>query len=137
MLFRAAAEAGDKTNDRRCCRGFSCCLRLLVALNSSGWVAPDITTGLQAASRWCLVLAIAALGTKTSLGELAKVGWRPVGLIVAETVFVGPPGPWRTFAAPRGLTAARLRGNPLNSGVCGFVQRRQRVFFCTKTKTRR
>jgi uncharacterized membrane protein YadS len=35
------------------------------------------------------VLAIAALGTKTSLGDLAKVGWKPVALIVGETLFVG------------------------------------------------
>ena len=47
------------------------------------------TQSLQEASRWCLVLAIAALGTKTSLGELARVGWKPIGVIIGETVFVG------------------------------------------------
>lgn len=61
---------------------------VLVAVNSTGWVPPAINAGLQESSRWCLVTAIAALGTKTSLGDLARVGWRPIALVVAETVFV-------------------------------------------------
>ena len=61
----------------------------LVVVNSFGWLPATVTNGLQEASRWCLVLAIAALGTRTSLGDLAQVGWRPVAVIVGETVFVG------------------------------------------------
>ena len=61
----------------------------LVLVNSLGWLPATMATGLQEASRWCLVLAIAALGTKTSLGDLARVGWRPVAIIVGETLFVG------------------------------------------------
>jgi uncharacterized integral membrane protein (TIGR00698 family) len=62
---------------------------VLVAINSTGWLPPAVTGSLQDASRWCLVTAIAALGTKTSLGDLARVGWQPVAIIVGETVFVG------------------------------------------------
>lgn len=62
---------------------------VLVAINSTGKIPAAVTTGLQDASRWCLVVAIAALGTKTSLGDLARVGWKPVALIVSETLFVG------------------------------------------------
>ena len=40
------------------------------------------------ASRWCLVAAIAALGMKTSFKALFAVGWRPVGLMVAETLWI-------------------------------------------------
>jgi uncharacterized membrane protein YadS len=61
----------------------------LVVLNSLGWLAPSVEAGLQGASRWCLVLAIAALGTRTSLGDLVHVGWRPVAIVVGETLFVG------------------------------------------------
>jgi uncharacterized integral membrane protein (TIGR00698 family) len=61
----------------------------LVAVNSAGWLAQPVASGLQEASRWCLVTAIAALGTKTSLGDLARVGWKPVAIIVGETLFVG------------------------------------------------
>jgi uncharacterized integral membrane protein (TIGR00698 family) len=89
LLFRDAARATDKTLRPPLLPGFLVLFAVLVLINSSGWVSPSLTSGLQEASRWCLVLAIAALGTKTSLGDLAKVGWKPVGLIVAETVFVG------------------------------------------------
>lgn len=61
---------------------------VLVAVNSTGRVPPVVNAGLQETSRWCLVTAIAALGTKTSLGDLARVGWRPIALVVAETLFV-------------------------------------------------
>jgi uncharacterized membrane protein YadS len=60
----------------------------LVAVNSSGVVTPSIMEATGDASRWCLVTAIAALGAKTSLGELVYVGWKPVLLIVAETAVV-------------------------------------------------
>jgi len=40
-------------------------------------------------SRVCLVVAIAAAGIKTSIEEILKMGWQPVLLFVAETVFLG------------------------------------------------
>jgi uncharacterized membrane protein YadS len=39
-------------------------------------------------SRACLVVAIAALGMKTSFNELAQLGWRPLALIVIETLWI-------------------------------------------------
>ena len=39
-------------------------------------------------SSWCLVTAIAALGMKTSLRDLLDVGWKPVGLMLAETIWI-------------------------------------------------
>ena len=60
----------------------------LVAVNSTGRVPAALSAGLQEASRWCLVTAIAALGTRTSLGDLARVGWRPIAIVVAETAVV-------------------------------------------------
>lgn len=89
LLFRArnaGAEAGTRPP---LLPAFLVGFAVLVAINSTGQVPPGVAQGLQAASRWCLVLAIAALGTKTSLGDLARVGWKPVGLIVGETLFVG------------------------------------------------
>ena len=40
------------------------------------------------ASRWCLVAAIAGIGMKTQLKELATVGIKPVALMIGETVFL-------------------------------------------------
>ena len=61
---------------------------LAPALNSFHLIPEPVTQGMSAFSRWCLVCAIAALGMKTSLEELTKVGWRSIGLVVAETVFL-------------------------------------------------
>jgi uncharacterized membrane protein YadS len=44
--------------------------------------------GLNDLSRGCLVVAIAALGMKTSFAQLARAGWRPLALIVIETVWI-------------------------------------------------
>lgn len=60
----------------------------LVLLNSLFTVPAPVSEGLSALSRGCLVLAIAALGIKTSFAELAQMGWRPVLLIVAETLWL-------------------------------------------------
>ena len=68
--------------------GFLVGFAVLVALNSAGGLPAPVAEWLQQASRWCLVIAIAALGTRTSLGELASVGWRPIAIVVGETVFV-------------------------------------------------
>ena len=40
------------------------------------------------ASRWCLVAAIAALGVKTHFSEIVDIGWKPVLLMVLETLFI-------------------------------------------------
>ena len=61
---------------------------VLVVLNSMGLlpkVAIDIANDV---SRWCLVAAIAALGMKTSFKALFAVGWRPVGLMIVETLWI-------------------------------------------------
>jgi uncharacterized integral membrane protein (TIGR00698 family) len=60
----------------------------LVAVNSVGILTPAITGALTEVSRWCLVGAIAALGMKTSFKDLVRGGWRAVGLIVAETLWI-------------------------------------------------
>ena len=39
-------------------------------------------------SRWCLVAAIAGIGMKTQLKELASVGIKPIVLMVGESVFL-------------------------------------------------
>jgi uncharacterized integral membrane protein (TIGR00698 family) len=60
----------------------------IVVLNSLHLVPPAIQSMLGDASRWCIVIAIAALGVKTSLAALAQVGHRAIVLMVAETMFI-------------------------------------------------
>ena len=60
----------------------------LVVLNSLGGVPKIVQTGLNDVSRSCLVVAIAALGVKTSFMQLARAGWKPFALLLIETVWM-------------------------------------------------
>ncbi|HWA62787.1 MAG TPA: putative sulfate exporter family transporter [Caulobacteraceae bacterium] len=61
---------------------------LLVLLNSLGLLAKPVTEATKTFSSDCLVVAIAALGMKTSFKDLVAVGWRPVALMVLETAWI-------------------------------------------------
>lgn len=60
----------------------------LVIINSVGGVPAAVQSGLNDVSRACLVVAIAALGMKTSFGQLARAGWRPFALLMIETLWM-------------------------------------------------
>ncbi|MBS7780717.1 putative sulfate exporter family transporter [Acidovorax sp. CCYZU-2555] len=61
---------------------------VLVIVNSVGAVPVEIQAGLSDVSRGCLVVAIAALGMKTSFKQLARAGWRPFALLLVETLWM-------------------------------------------------
>jgi uncharacterized integral membrane protein (TIGR00698 family) len=61
----------------------------LVVINSLGLISKQVGDAANLASRACLVTAIAALGMKTSFGDVAKAGWRPLALMVFETLWIG------------------------------------------------
>ena len=67
---------------------FAVAFAVLVVVNSLGWIpAPVIALGTSV-SGWCLVAAIAGIGMKTNLRELVAVGWKPIALMIGETVFL-------------------------------------------------
>lgn len=55
----------------------------LLALNSLGWLPESLRTLLVDASGWCLLVTMAALGLRTSLPGLVRLGWRPLAHLVA------------------------------------------------------
>lgn len=61
----------------------------LVALNSLGIVPPGVKDAVAHVSSFLIITAIAALGMKTSLLALARIGMAPVMLLIAETAFIG------------------------------------------------
>lgn len=65
---------------------FAIAFAVLVAANSLGLVPELLREPLVAASRWCLVVAVAAIGLSTSLKEIAKVGYPPVFVAVGSTL---------------------------------------------------
>ena len=58
----------------------------LMLLNSTGWLPALVQTGASDLSQAFLVLAIAAVGLKTSLKDVTQLGWRPVLMIVLVTM---------------------------------------------------
>ena len=88
ISFLFARRGGDGEAARPTLPLFLIGFAVLVLLNSFG-VIPQVLIGLaNDVSRWCLVAAIAALGMKTTFKALFAVGWRPVGLMVAETLWI-------------------------------------------------
>ena len=88
---REAAEVADGNDMRRrdpLVPLFLWAFVALVLLGSSGWVPKPLLDAANLASRGCLVVAIAALGMRTSFAQLAHEGWRPVLLIAAETAWM-------------------------------------------------
>jgi uncharacterized membrane protein YadS len=61
---------------------------VLVALNSLVALPATLLSAAGEASRLALVVAIAAIGMRTSLKELTVLGMRPVLLMLAETLFL-------------------------------------------------
>lgn len=87
-LMSRQVQAGASSERPALIPGFLVAFVSIVALNSLHLVPLGVQSALSDLSRWCIVIAIAALGAKTSLGALAQVGPRAMALIVAETVFI-------------------------------------------------
>jgi len=86
LLFRKSQ--GENQSKVPKLPGFLVAFVLLVIINSLGAIPASLADSMIDLSRWCLVTAIAALGIKTSFQKLAVVGWKPVILMVSETLFL-------------------------------------------------
>lgn len=88
---RAAAQAGEGAQRQSRPPLVPWFLWLFIALvvaNSVGVVPDAVQRELGTLSRACLVMAIAALGVKTSFAQLARAGWRPMLLLMVETAWM-------------------------------------------------
>lgn len=61
----------------------------LVTANSLALLPSAAGGALGTVSRACLMTAIAALGVKTSFGDLRSLGWIPIALLIGETLLLG------------------------------------------------
>ena len=85
----ARTGATDRANARPpWLPGFLQFFLAMVALNSMGWIPNAWQAAINDISRICLVVAIAALGIKTSLPALAQAGWRAFALLLVETLWL-------------------------------------------------
>ncbi len=69
--------------------GFVLGFLALAALNSVGLIPSALADAAAMLSRWALLVAIAAVGIKTSLGRMLEVGTGAIVLLIIETVFLG------------------------------------------------
>lgn len=82
LAFNRGSEGGGKARPPL----FLFAFFALIGLNSAGLITPEMAEIIQIASKVCLVVAIAALGIKTSLSGLLRVGGPSILLIVTETL---------------------------------------------------
>lgn len=85
LLFRGRGAGRDA---RPGVPGFLVAFVAIVVVNSLGLVPDTAQLALSDISRACLVVAIAGLGVQTSFQELTRVGWKPVVVVVTETLFL-------------------------------------------------
>ena len=67
---------------------FAVAFLLLAWINSSGWIGSTIQSFTNDLSRWCLIVAMSAMGMKTQLKQIVAVGLKPVLLMLGEAVFL-------------------------------------------------
>lgn len=60
----------------------------VMAANSFGMVPPQAAAAMTELSRWCLVIAVAALGMKMSVSEVLGTGARPFAVLTAQTLLM-------------------------------------------------
>lgn len=86
ILFRM--KVSEKTQSSLPIPWFVLGFALIVVINSTGWLPESVTSLFVFMSKVCITTAVAALGMKTSLGELVKIGPKPILLVVVETAFL-------------------------------------------------
>lgn len=85
-VFRGSREAGEKRPPLL--PGFLVAFVVFAALNSLVELPAAFRDSMSALSRLCLVTAIAAIGLKSDLRSMLTIGFKPVLLMLLETVWL-------------------------------------------------
>ncbi|MEZ5995584.1 MAG: putative sulfate exporter family transporter [Hyphomonadaceae bacterium] len=80
-----AAEGAGKT---QYLPAFLIAFFILATINSLHLAPKPVVDAGVLASQWLLLISIAAIGIKTNLKKVAEVGWRPLVLMVAQTLIM-------------------------------------------------
>lgn len=90
LIIRARGLADEADGKRPpLLPGFVLGFLVLAALSSLGFIPVVLAEAAAVISRWCLLIAIAAVGIKTSLARMLEVGGGAIALLVIETMFLG------------------------------------------------
>jgi uncharacterized integral membrane protein (TIGR00698 family) len=85
---QANASAQDLAKRPPWVPGFLMVFGVFMVVQTLGWVPPAVESVAAKTSQVLLVLAIVAAGIKTSVADLFKLGWTPVVILGAETLFL-------------------------------------------------
>ena len=88
LMFRERANVRGNANRPPLLPWFAVAFGVLVAINSLVALPKQLLVAAGDTSRFALVLAISAIGMRTSLKELTVLGMKPVMLMLAETLFL-------------------------------------------------
>ncbi|MEL6435315.1 MAG: putative sulfate exporter family transporter [Pseudomonadota bacterium] len=89
MIRRMVAETETGGKRPPLLPGFVIVFLVLATLNSLHLIPEALINISIDVSRWALLTAIAAVGIKTSIAKMLKVGGPAIGLLVAETLVIG------------------------------------------------
>lgn len=86
----ATAENTEKVNIRKIFPWFILGFLVVVGIRSTGFVPDNIVAGTAYLSKFLLSMALAAIGLKTSIKEVAGVGIKPMiaGVIIDTSVVI-------------------------------------------------
>lgn len=88
LLFLREKNAGAKRSWLKNIPLFVIGFFALGAANSLNLIPEDVRMGMERASSWLLVIAITAVGMKSSLKQMFEIGSQAIILIIAETLFL-------------------------------------------------
>lgn len=88
LIYRSHTQLAESTAKVPLVPWFLLVFIALVLLSSLGIFNDSVVAYASDGSRTMLVVAIAAAGVKTSFEELLKLGWVPLWMLVAETLFI-------------------------------------------------
>lgn len=88
MAFRGPLQASRRRPAVPLVPGFLVAFVVLMLLGSVDVFPASVSSFAGDISKALLVVAIAAAGIKTTLVDILKLGWKPVLLLVSETVFI-------------------------------------------------
>ncbi|GAA0477567.1 hypothetical protein GCM10008936_04760 [Alkalibacterium indicireducens] len=68
---------------------FIACFVLFAGLNTIGLIPVELSGAMRQASRFLMVIALAAIGLKTNVRQFARTGWKPfVHAIILSSLVV-------------------------------------------------
>lgn len=88
LMFNRGSQTKPDTKPIQLLPLFMVGFIIIIFVNSLGLIPTHLNQGLGELSRWCLVIAVAALGMKTSIHEIIQVGFKPFLVLTLQTIFL-------------------------------------------------